>query len=439
MARKQLINRSDVNIYPVLDTIFATEIEDTNFKNSGGTNKKQGDINQDFNTRIDNIEQIFDSSGKIISSVLPSYVDDVLSFDKVITNEEATSAGYSFIKSTSIPNAGYIIYWPTYGFVGATGADQTVFYGNWATYKGDADNAAERFGDVRSSAGVLASKGKIYISAKNQIYRYSGSDMVSLASDDTKVTSSWDLNTLKELTKGVCLTGSPIVSADARDSYNGEQLNTSIWAYGTANGGGRLFIGNTPQGISKTTALSEYSTILLNSDTASTTFSKKAQGLTDSCEVGYGQIKFTTGAGANYIISPQFISTVNDNLYKVQVDAQPTAVNMPITFATNVNKNTLWKNENISITVSNNTTQGQSKIWVKDNINARVLVSNNTIGRGIMLNANKAKNPEILIGNVANGEMPTPEVIITEAALTTLAAIQAKIDAGYELVFVKNS
>ena len=56
-----------------------------------------------------------------------------------------------------------------------------------------------------------------------------------------------------------------------------------------------------------------------------------------------------------------------------------------------------------------------------------------------MLNANKAKNPEILIGNVANGEMPTPEVIITEAALTTLAAIQAKIDAGYELVFVKNS
>ena len=88
--------------------------------------------------------------------------------------------------------------------------------------------------------------------------------MVSLASDDTKVTSSWDLNTLKELTKGVCLTGSPIVSADARDSYNGEQLNTSIWAYGTANGGGRLFIGNTPQGISKTTALSEYSTILLN-------------------------------------------------------------------------------------------------------------------------------------------------------------------------------
>ena len=77
MARKQLINRSDVNIYPVLDTIFATEIEDTNFKNSGGTNKKQGDINQDFNTRIDNIEQIFDSSGKIISSVLPSYVDDV--------------------------------------------------------------------------------------------------------------------------------------------------------------------------------------------------------------------------------------------------------------------------------------------------------------------------------------------------------------------------
>ena len=84
-------------------------------------------------------------------------------------------------------------------------------------------------------------------------------------------------------------------------------------------------------------------------------------------------------------------------------------------------------------------TKKHAKIWVKDNINARVLVSNNTIGRGIMLNANKAKNPEILIGNVANGEMPTPEVIITEAALTTLAAIQAKIDAGYELVFVKNS
>ena len=122
-----------------------------------------------------------DTSGKVPSAQLPSFVDDVLeiSFVKLtgtvtVTNSKVTSGtgGVYYIKEQ-----GVFVWYQKTGT--ATGGDlKETYYAKW----GIGENTSEKYGG-ETSAGVTPSAGKIYVDiSTNKTYRWSGSDLVEISS-----------------------------------------------------------------------------------------------------------------------------------------------------------------------------------------------------------------------------------------------------------------
>ena len=122
-----------------------------------------------------------DTSGKVPSAQLPSFVDDVLeiSFVKLtgtvtVTNSKVTSGtgGVYYIKEQ-----GVFVWYQKTGT--ATGGDlKETYYAKW----GIGENTSEKYGG-ETSAGVTPAAGKIYVDiSTNKTYRWSGSDLVEISS-----------------------------------------------------------------------------------------------------------------------------------------------------------------------------------------------------------------------------------------------------------------
>lgn len=117
-----------------------------------------------------------DGSGKVPSSQLPGYVDDVVEFDGI------SAAKTNNITATSISGDVFVYWLPDKKRWGGTNEKQNViapstmeWAGNWA--------GAEAYGETAEDGFWKPVSGKIYVDkSTNRQYRWSGSDLAEISS-----------------------------------------------------------------------------------------------------------------------------------------------------------------------------------------------------------------------------------------------------------------
>lgn len=124
-------------------------------------------INNSITTINNSIDGIIDEDGKIKTSVLPSFVDDIVEYDGKQTTE------VTVINSVGEPGSDdkILYYTKTNRFIKKIA---NAYYANW--------NEADNYGTV-TSTGVVPIPSKIYVYG-NDAYRWSGTKLVNLASGE---------------------------------------------------------------------------------------------------------------------------------------------------------------------------------------------------------------------------------------------------------------
>lgn len=164
-----VIDGSDISV--TVDN--ASEVLDTALAN----------INSSLSSKADLVD------GKIPSSQLPSYVDDVIQFYNSKAFDDTIE-----INDTEYTNAATFVYYntTTNKFVGANIGLPAVakFYSKWVD--GTLNEASSQYG-TETSTGVTPTKGKIYVETfTGKLYRWTGSTLVEISSCDlTTAEKSW--------------------------------------------------------------------------------------------------------------------------------------------------------------------------------------------------------------------------------------------------------
>lgn len=187
------------------------------------------------NYAADNLP-VLDSTGKIPSGYLPGYVDDVLEFEGTTTLAISNTSGVSY-------NADEIkVLFNTISktFIAQSKERTDYFLPAWEA--GDKGNASTAYGTA-SDAGVVPSSGKLYMdTTNNKMYRWTGSALVDVSSQEVGTTNfamttlgvaSWKENgTSKSAALAEATTSSHgLMSASDKAKLNGIAAGANNYTY----------------------------------------------------------------------------------------------------------------------------------------------------------------------------------------------------------------
>lgn len=187
------------------------------------------------NYAADNLP-VLDSTGKIPSGYLPGYVDDVLEFEGTTTSAISNTSGVSY-------NADEIkVLFNTISktFIAQSKERTDYFLPAWKA--GDKGNASTAYGTA-SDAGVVPSSGKLYMdTTNNKMYRWTGSALVDVSSQEVGTTNfamttlgvaSWKENgTSKSAALAEATTSSHgLMSASDKAKLNGIAAGANNYTY----------------------------------------------------------------------------------------------------------------------------------------------------------------------------------------------------------------
>lgn len=138
-----------------------------------------GNVTNDAQVKRSEMGQVngvatLDDSGKVPSSQLPAYVDDIIEFNAVV----ATTGN---IQASGIADTATVYYSTSKKAFFAESDSDASWHTAWNAYNGDKNLNDKAFG-TGSTSGVVPYSGKIYVAkSSNKQYRWSGTDLVEIS------------------------------------------------------------------------------------------------------------------------------------------------------------------------------------------------------------------------------------------------------------------